>query len=53
VAKAPVLLITGYDTADIPISSRPDSRTEVLCKPFNLQSLGQRIDRLLGIAAQR
>jgi len=50
VAKAPVLLLTGYDTADIPISGRPDRRTEVLCKPFNLQSLGQRIDRLLGIA---
>ncbi|MFJ4457562.1 ATP-binding protein [Pseudomonas sp. NPDC089392] len=50
VANAPVLLITGYDTADIPPNSRPDRRTEVLPKPFDLQSLGQRVEHLLGIS---
>ncbi|MEN5038410.1 ATP-binding protein [Pseudomonas sp. TWI929] len=50
VANAPVLLITGYDSADTPANSRPDRRTEVLPKPFDLHSLGQRVERLLGIA---
>jgi hypothetical protein len=29
----------------------PAERTEVLSKPFELKALGERIDRLLGVAA--
>ncbi|WP_069943296.1 PAS domain-containing sensor histidine kinase [Pseudomonas putida] len=49
-ANAPVLLITGYDAAELPPSTRPDSRTELLSKPFDLQSFCSRVNRLLGIA---
>ncbi|MFV3289785.1 ATP-binding protein [Pseudomonas sp. NY11955] len=49
-ANAPVLLITGYDAADLTPIHRPGKRTEVLPKPFDLKSLCLRVDRLLGIA---
>ena len=45
---APVLLITGYDIADALPMARLGRRTELLAKPFTLQSLGERIGRLLG-----
>ncbi len=47
---APVLMITGYDIADSMASMRPGSRIEQLSRPFDLKTLGERIDRLLGIA---
>ena len=50
VKHAPVLLITGYDAADTVHFARPDRRTELLHKPFDLSTLGERIERLLGIA---
>lgn len=50
VEHAPVLLITGYDAADTVHFARPDRRTELLHKPFDLSTLGERIERLLGIA---
>lgn len=50
VATAPVLLITGYDTAAPRPIARPDRRIELLRKPFDLHSLGERVERLLGIA---
>ncbi|MEG8201846.1 PAS domain-containing protein [Pseudomonas sp. 5FOS] len=50
VVHAPVLLITGYDTIDTVPCARPDRRTELLHKPFDLNTLGERVERLLGIA---
>lgn len=44
--QAPVLLITGYDLAGT-ASAQPDRRTELLSKPFDLQTLGERVGRLL------
>nr|WP_225777532.1 PAS domain-containing sensor histidine kinase [Pseudomonas sp. Marseille-Q3773] len=49
---APVLLITGYDIADALPMVRLGGRTELLAKPFTLQSLGERINQLLGVAPQ-
>lgn len=50
VGHAPVLLITGYDAADTVHLARPGRRTELLHKPFDLTTLGERVERLLGIA---
>ena len=50
VGHAPVLLITGYDTTDTVHLGPPDRRTELLRKPFDLNTLGERVERLLGIA---
>lgn len=49
--EAPVILITGYDIASSMARGWPAERTEVLSKPFELKALGERIDRLLGVAA--
>ncbi|MGE8324464.1 MAG: response regulator, partial [Pseudomonas sp.] len=46
--QGPVLLITGYDIADALASLQPDGPIELLSKPFDLQTLGERIARLLG-----
>jgi CheY-like chemotaxis protein len=51
VADAPVLLITGYETAERVHCARPGRRTELLHKPLDLNTLGERIERLLGIAS--
>lgn len=51
VADAPVLLITGYETAETVHCARPGRRTELLHKPLDLNTLGERIERLLGIAS--
>ncbi|MNM86169.1 Blue-light-activated protein [compost metagenome] len=48
---APVLLITGYDVADTVTGSLSDTCTELLAKPFDLQAIGERINRLLDAAA--
>ncbi|MBC3501980.1 response regulator [Pseudomonas sp. SWRI59] len=50
-SEAPVILITGYDITSSVASSLPAGPTEVLCKPFELKALAQRIDRLLGVDA--
>ncbi|MCY1423642.1 Response regulator receiver protein CpdR [compost metagenome] len=49
---AAVLLITGYDLAHSTAKVRPDRRTELLAKPFDLQALAQALERLLGSTAQ-
>ncbi|WP_420170629.1 PAS domain-containing protein [Pseudomonas alloputida] len=49
---AAVLLITGYDLAHSTANARPDRRTELLAKPFDLQALAQALERLLGSTAQ-
>jgi len=50
-SEAPVILITGYDIASSMARGWSAERTEVLSKPFELKALGERIDRLLGVAA--
>ncbi|WP_087501781.1 PAS domain-containing sensor histidine kinase [Pseudomonas sp. SID14000] len=47
VEHAPVLLISGYDTTDTAPCPQPGRRTELLHKPFDLNTLGERIGRLL------
>ncbi|CAI3801465.1 Sensor histidine kinase RcsC [Pseudomonas sp. MM221] len=50
VAQGPVLLITGYDAATVNANTLPGRGIELLSKPFNLKTLGERVDRLLGAA---
>ncbi|WP_284380797.1 PAS domain-containing sensor histidine kinase [Pseudomonas putida] len=50
VEHAPVLLITGYDTTATVPCARPDRRTALLHKPFDLNTFGERVERLLGLA---
>ncbi|MDM3886712.1 PAS domain-containing protein [Pseudomonas sp. BCRC 81390] len=52
VKDAPVLLITGYDIAGTLPMARLGGRIELLAKPFTLQSLGERINRLLEVDPQ-
>jgi DNA-binding NtrC family response regulator len=49
---AAVLLITGPDAAHSTAKAWPDQRTELLAKPFDLQTLAQALERLLGSTAQ-